>query len=355
MKAHKIIRGRWVLHRPFLRGGFYTVRVRDIKLGSMRYLSTRQTTLRRAEEEALRWLDTLELTENVEAAVEFSKAYEEYLATKTDLRPETRRTYDTDGRIYAEKFGGRMLKSITIADIEVWLVALHQKGIAASTQTRWLGSLRTFLGWAHRRGYTTSNPAEGVKPPRSRHQDRQVLTHQQACQLVKAAIGATKVAVLIALHTGLRHRNVTGLLWGDVNMEARLLSLPAEKMKGRRPIILPLHSELYAVLKERFSLDREARVIGCDSLYVARGFKTALTAAGLPSMRFHDLRHTFATWLAPIAPHAILQAILAHAPKTVTDLYTRNVSLQEKRAVIERLPPLLTAPKEGTKLVEEVS
>jgi integrase len=59
-------------------------------------------------------------------------------------------------------------------------------------------------------------------------------------------------------------------------------------------------------------------------------------------MRFHDLRHTVSTWLAVRYPQAIKDAILGHAPRGVSGLYT-HVQFEDLKKAIEAMPRLLAS------------
>jgi integrase len=73
-----------------------------------------------------------------------------------------------------------------------------------------------------------------------------------------------------------------------------------------------------------------------------RAFKGALDRAGLGGLRFrfHDLRHTFATWLGAENPEAVVAALLGHTPTTVTSLYTQHVGPERLRRALDGLPEL---------------
>ena len=89
--------------------------------------------------------------------------------------------------------------------------------------------------------------------------------------------------------------------------------------------------------------DREAPIVGKAPLNTSRPFRAVARRAELaPDLRFHDLRHTFATWLAPHCSFPCLQALLAHsAGKSVTLSYT-HPTFEEQLLAVEQLPRILS-------------
>lgn len=105
--------------------------------------------------------------------------------------------------------------------------------------------------------------------------------------------------VLFALATGLRHGNVVGLQWSQVDMRRRLAWIHADQAKARRPISVPLSEVAMGVLRRR-RRDHETHVF----VYRGRSIRCANTKAwrddlaslGMRDFRWHDLRHTWASW-----------------------------------------------------------
>jgi integrase len=104
-----------------------------------------------------------------------------------------------------------------------------------------------------------------------------------------------------AVLTGMRLANVRDLTWDRVDLENGHVTIPASQYKGKRDIGLPLSTQAVAVLK---SLPhRRGRVFLYDGkpitgTFNTRAFRLARKRAGVAGVRWHDLRHTFASWLA---------------------------------------------------------
>jgi integrase len=102
-----------------------------------------------------------------------------------------------------------------------------------------------------------------------------------------------------AVHTGLRQRNVSGLKWAQVDMARKCAWIPGGKAKGGKPIPVPLNSEALAVLSSVKGQHPEW-VFVYDGHPVSqvntRAWRGAVAKAGVAPFRWHDLRHTWASW-----------------------------------------------------------
>ncbi len=102
-----------------------------------------------------------------------------------------------------------------------------------------------------------------------------------------------------ALAAGLRESNITGLEWPQVDLERRIVWIHPDQAKSRKAITVPLNAE--AVLILRSQLGQHARwVFTYHGNRVTRAnnhaWRRALKRVGIEDFRFHDLRHTWASW-----------------------------------------------------------
>jgi len=106
-------------------------------------------------------------------------------------------------------------------------------------------------------------------------------------------------AAEFTLATGLRENNVLELEWSQIDLQRRVAWLHGDQMKGKRPLGVPLNDEACAVLAERRGVHRRWVFGNPDyPLYKAsnRAWYAALRKAKLRGFRWHDLRHTWASW-----------------------------------------------------------
>lgn len=144
-----------------------------------------------------------------------------------------------------------------------------------------------------------------------KEQSRRVrwITRAEADALLRALPEHLADMVKFALHTGLRQRNVTELEWSQIDMPRKVAWIHPDQAKARKAIPVPLNDEAAAVLRRRIG-KHDTRVFTYQ-VNRKRGkqpaprpvrwvnntaWKSALKRAGIESFRWHDLRHTWASW-----------------------------------------------------------
>jgi len=102
-----------------------------------------------------------------------------------------------------------------------------------------------------------------------------------------------------ALSTGLRQANVTGLEWAQLDMQRRVAWIHPDQAKARKAIPVPLNDEAVDVIRRQLG-KHNARVFTFKGEPVravnTKAWKRALHLAGIEDFRWHDLRHTWASW-----------------------------------------------------------
>ncbi len=107
-----------------------------------------------------------------------------------------------------------------------------------------------------------------------------------------------------ALETGLRRANVTGLEWTQIDLERKAAWIHPDQAKARKPITVPLSDKALEILKRQQETERCPNYV--QSVFVYKGkpvkqtatkaWRNALKAADIKDFRWHDLRHTWASW-----------------------------------------------------------
>lgn len=127
------------------------------------------------------------------------------------------------------------------------------------------------------------------------------LTPEQLNQLLQELPEHQREAVIFAVATGLRQANVVGLEWSQVNLEGKTLWIHGDQAKGGRDIHVSLNETAVAVLRRQLG-KHPARVFTYQGEPYKRAYtkawQKALKRAGIENFRWHDLRHTWASWLA---------------------------------------------------------
>lgn len=170
------------------------------------------------------------------------------------------------------------------------------------------------------------------------------LDHEQARALIDNLVPHARAPVLLALYTGLRKGNVLGLRTDEISLDLRRLVV---RQKGDRRLSVSLvpsaHALLQTVLAERRPADRAfaftygATGVDCGCAHcrsplaagrpirdIRTALETAAQKAGLGhlKLRFHDLRHTFASWiLAETGSLPLASKALGHSSIKTTARY----------------------------------
>lgn len=280
----------------------------------------------------------------------FADAATDWLNRRPGLRPSTVESYEDALDRLTPAFGEKRIGAITRHDIERWLTSAHvarprpgqRKApypLSRTTVNYTLHVLKFVFADAMDHGLISENPAAKIKPLR---RDGDVdggavrfLKLDEITKLLDTVEGSWRTLYLIAIHTGLRRGELLGLKWGDVSLEKRLLHVRRSlnrdgeaplKTRDSRPTVDFSDAVKDALLDLTRSDDPEEDHVFLSSAggpidpdNVDRAFKRHLTLAGLPDIRFHDLRHTHASLLiaAGVHPKAI-QAHLGHASITTT-------------------------------------
>ena len=135
------------------------------------------------------------------------------------------------------------------------------------------------------------------------------LSREQAEALLAALPEKYRCAVRFALLTGLRKSNALGLRWENVNLEKGMVIVHADEAKAGERILVPLNSQAREMLAA-LPGERQGFVFKCPTRVSPSVWKKACETAGVPWLRFHDLRHTWASWHAMAGtPLSVLQEL----------------------------------------------
>lgn len=229
------------------------------------------------------------------------------------------------------------------------------------------------LNYAVRQGLLISNPAGFVDPPRAKKPKMKALIPQEVAVLLNVARDTRYYPIIYAaVNTGLRQAELLGLQWRDTDLELASLSItqvlykrrgicqfkePKSEHSRRRLDLTPS----LAVFLRQYRVEKETeclllgKSLGENDLVfgdvsgtpinpgtLTHNFARIARRAGLPGVRFHDLRHTFASLmlLAGIHPK-IVSEMLGHSSVAFTlDVYSHVIDGLQKAAV-KRLDEVL--------------
>jgi integrase len=300
--------------------------------------------------------------------VSFAQAAREWLRYCREDRackPSTMRGYrsSVEGRLIPV-FGEMALADITALHIERWRATLP---VSPRMKNKLLTELHGIFKRARRMHGLEHNPAAEVEHLRVRRScDIEVFTPEEVMALVRAAANAQDGAIyLTAAFTGLRRGELIALRWRDVDFGGSLLRVRASYAAGhlttpksgkiRSVPLAPQVAGALALLGQRSEhvADEDLVFPGAHGGYLdgsalRRRYTTALQRAGLRRLRFHDLRHTFATRVIAKADIVRVQEWMGHADIQTTRKYLhfapRADDAQLVAQAFEPDTPLLAVP-----------
>jgi len=265
------------------------------------------------------------------------------------------------------ELGNIYLQKLTPQHIQTFYATKQREGRAPRSVAIMHAVLHSALEHAVRWNLVSRNVVSLVSPPRMEKHEAVLLTSAQAQKLLEVAKGQHMYALLvIAVTTGMRRGEILALHWSDIDFQASTLFVrhtvnrypgygfvenePKTK-SSRRKIVLP--NIVIEALKAHRSIQDDMRLkagekwIEHDLIFSSKHgdylypttlggrFHKLLDAAGLPSMRFHDLRHSAATILLTMGVHPkVVQELLGHSSIAMTmDTYSHLLPSMQKDAM----------------------
>ena len=194
--------------------------------------------------------------------------------------------------------GELMLDEITL-DIISLIKTEKLKEASKATTNRYLAVLRSVLIRA-RDEWEWVEKVPKIKLFKEPEGRERSLTPEQANRLLAELPPHLRDMALFTLHTGLRQSNVLQLEWSCVDLARCHAWVRSENSKNRKPISVSLNARAMEVLNQQIG-KHPVRVFSYKgkpiSQVVNKTWKIALARAGIEDLRWHDLRHTWATWL----------------------------------------------------------
>ena len=182
------------------------------------------------------------------------------------VRPTTARGYRTIVNRLKQSLGNVKVANLTAQQVQRYYYGLIDEGLATQTVLHHHRLLHQAVGQAVRWDLVLKNVMERVTPPKLVKPELRILKMPEAQRLFQVAKDTDfKVAIHLAIHTGLRRSELCGLFWSDVDLESRTLtvvrtmvSLPGDpahisepKSRASRRVVA-FWDETAALLQERW-------------------------------------------------------------------------------------------------------
>lgn len=284
----------------------------------------------------------------------FSKALDRYeLEISSRKRPNTKAREITSANRLRESFNGLSLKEITPALVAAFRDKRLQK-VGPSTLQKDLALLSHLYTIARTEwALEINNPVAFVRKPRKPEGRLRFLSKDEARNLLEICKKSRNEKlyhyVQLLLHTGMRPSEGAGLVWGQVDIDARIIDLTVTKTKPRRvplttrtvEILLDImpeqcNSRMPVFLPKKVSETVQRR----PNLFFRRAFDTAIKKAKIEDFHMHDLRHTAASYLLMAGVDLrTLAEILGHNTMQMVQRYTHLLD-DHKLKAIDRIEEL---------------
>ncbi len=269
-----------------------------------------------------------------------------------------KRSWDTDESMIRNhlvpKLGHLHMGRITPPDIAVFLEKMKSEDYASGTCNRALVLLRFGFSLALRWKVpgVDSNPVKEIKNIKDDNKIERYLTEAQTIELLNAVRQSEsemlQFIVLFLIYTGARKREVLDARWRDIDWSQKSWRIPKTKSGKVRHIPLSsgamkLLEHLRLKVRDGFLADQAIFAnpkTGEPFVSFFFSWNNARIRAGLPDLRIHDLRHSFASYLVNAGRSLYeVQELLGHADIKTTSRYA-HLSRERLVAAVEVVPQI---------------
>ena len=264
-------------------------------------------------------------------------------SARPSVKVRTYEGYESIVRVrVAPRIGRKQLAKLTPLDLQALYTELAEAGLSARSIGHTHRVLHRAFDQAVKWNILARNPCHGTTAPRPQRTEMKVLTPEQVRAFLAATVDHPAHALYtLAVTSGMRAGELLGLQWGDIDLDAGHLTIrralqqqnsaglvfvTPQTAKSRRMTLLSQRA-INALRAHRDRQTFHRRQVGSewrdldlvfpgpfggptDPSWSRQVFYAALEAAGMPRVRFHDLRHTAATL-------ALMQGV---HPKVVSDM-----------------------------------
>jgi integrase len=267
---------------------------------------------------------------------EVAKAYLE----SVKLRLRSWRSIESRTRCHIiPKLGKRPVGEVTRADIVEFLDGLEREEGLRHQVNRCRETLRAIFAYAIERDLVAVNPVVGVSKRKVEIPRDRTLTADELTlfwQAIEKLPELPRAYFRVVLFTGARRNEVGGVRWSELDLDAGLWRLPAERNKSGRTFEMPLSRPVVETLR---TLPRIGPMVftlnGKKPMTLNQLFERVRREAGLLDVRLHDLRRTLRTGLASLGvSFEVAERVLNHAMPGIQAVYNKYNYLGEMRSAL---------------------
>jgi integrase len=273
---------------------------------------------------------------------------------------------DGTGKMYLSRlrchltdyFKGVDLRYLTETDVEMYRKSRRESASKPkpASLNREVATLKRMTSILYKRRMIQADPLAGIEMLKEDNRREQVLTPEQITAMLdecdriafsprlqknyRVYPAHLKIAVLLALNTGLRIAGVLTLKWSELDWDNRSFR---KIVKGGKEVMVPMTPVLHDTLREwqdgqdgnEIYILPSPRIKGQPMLITSKiGFQRMCRAIGLDDFTFHQLRHQFATYfIAATKNIPLCSKILGHSSVTMTERYSHLIESEARVAM----------------------
>jgi integrase len=270
---------------------------------------------------------------NVARERKFEELREKYMKEHSRVHKAPKSSVRDEGSF---KHLSRFFTGFTLAEIRPEAISKYKsmrrtEGAKPATIARELEVLRHALNLAIREWeWIERNPFEKVKIEKPNNKIERWLTLEEEQVLLEASLPWLREIIVFALHSGMRQNEILTLKWPQIDLKRRTATLLVTKNKERRTV--PLNKTILELLKNKSKVRHISGYIfvsqagtKINARNLLRAYYSARKKANVEDVRFHDLRHTFATRLVQAGVDLyVVKELLGHKSITMTMRYAHH-------------------------------
>ena len=281
-------------------------------------------------------------TKKIPTFAEVAKDWLEY--KKPNLRITTWEVCEGHTRNHFHDLDGLKISRITTVTMEKFIGSRQEQGMNINTLRKILVTLNQIMAYAVRHNYIDHNPLTDAERPKGQgndEEDQQDMTILMPPQIIllldKVEDQKYETLFMVAIFSGARQGELLGLKWSDIDWDKKQIHIKRTFTKGRFFVPKTKESRRKIDIGPKVMTQLKKWKLACPvnaldlvfpndaggpinySNMVQRHFFPALKAAGLPRIRFHNLRHTFASLKIEQGENIkYIQSQLGHSSPMVT-------------------------------------
>lgn len=280
-----------------------------------------------------------------------------YKNVRPSIRESSQRSYNWAIKHINTYFAGKAIDKIKPYHVDEFINQKIESGLSTTSARTLFAILHHAFSKAIIWQLIPANPCTGAARPRRSGFKATVYSQEELRQLIAAAAGTPAyLPIILAVACGMRRGEICALRWRDVNLETGMLHIsntiyesgglqPVKTDASNRSILMP--ASALPVLKETYAAQEEAGKNGLNNFvfskpcgghynpnFVWNKFREVASGAGLPAVRFHDLRHSHATFLLMRGvPIKAVSERLGHSSTSFTmDIYSSVLQPMQEQA-----------------------